>query len=226
MWVSYIYIWLHSLFIDFEEEYCDMWYKHIYNYKFITNTCSELRLWSLVVFLIFKNGLDISPLEIRQECLHVLHVEGFTLTLSPYNVSSISLHTWTILGFFFFSFSWGFWQVLNLLVHQWKCYLLRDLLCILLIDFPMEMIRATPLSQRRKEIFWMGTQKPAAGIHDPVLYLDKKSKTVQCFPTQHDSCVFLSPNFVHLWVSGKDLFKVGTFKLKEVMSYLNNGNKW
>lgn len=53
------------------------------------------------MFLIFKNGLDISPLEISQECLHVLHVEGFTLTLSPYNVSSIPLHTRTILGVFF-----------------------------------------------------------------------------------------------------------------------------
>lgn len=57
------------------------------------------------MFLIFKNGLDISPLEISQECLHVLHVEEFTLTLSPYNLSSIPLHTRTILGFFFFSAS-------------------------------------------------------------------------------------------------------------------------
>lgn len=72
----------------------------------------------------------------------------------------------------------------------------------------------------------MGTWKPAVGIRGPVLHLEKKSqRNYSVFPTQHDSRVFLSPDFVHLWVSGKDLLKVGTFKLKEVMSYLKDYNK-
>lgn len=165
LWISYIYIWLHSLFIDFEEEYCDMWYKHIYNYKFITNTCSELRFWSLVVFLIFKKGLDISPLEISQECLHVLHIEGFTLTLSPYNVSSIPLHTWTILGFFFFQLLLRFLTGSKLTSSPLKMLLATWLTTYIVDRFPNGDIIATPLSQRRKEIFLNG--HPEACCRDP-----------------------------------------------------------
>lgn len=128
------------------------------------------------------------------------------------------------LGFFFFQLLLRFLTGSKLTSSPLKMLLATWLTTYIVDRFPNGDIIATPLSQRRKEIFWMGTQKPAVGIHGPVLYLNKKSKTVQCFPTQHDSCVFLSPDFVHLWVSGKDLFKVGTFKLKEVMSYLNNDN--